>query len=398
MLNQTELWVNDGKWEEQTDTWRRPRTELVIECGLYGTFQYWQRSGMQFHVRCIPLTRCVFLSLGMFLMIEWSSADDAGSGARLTLHEDLVDAWQAEDPAVDLGNLRSVLWYVFSNIPNEVRVFPSENYYYWQLDIDGRHITGNIRFPAKQRDDGFISFAYSERRVVLAESAVADSRRIAGRAMLGPADGVTLTQIRDGVYDLGYSDHFVRFHLENLSQALPEAAQLRDGDEFVGRTCDESGLQFLLMYQKSARYFFWVLDEAEGARAVEHFEEFRPGVLIGRRTGFVFRVDEDAADRKVLIAVKSASVGSNDYYDGPFDQLPENHVTVAQLRKRMIHENPALDGKIDDWGYYLEDDPPMRVALVRYASYRDGEHLSQLVEGSRASEDWRKYFASQPKI
>jgi hypothetical protein len=46
----------------------------------------------------------------------------------------------------------------------------------------------------------------------------------------------------------------------------------------------------------------------------------------------------------------------------------------------------------------LEDDPPMRVALVRYASYRDGEHLSQLVEGSRASEDWRKYFASQPKI
>ncbi|MDA0813720.1 MAG: hypothetical protein O3C21_15190, partial [Verrucomicrobia bacterium] len=330
---------------------------------------------MQFHVRCILLTRCLFLLLGMSLTQGWSSADEVGTGARLTLHEDLVEAWRAQDPGVDLGNLRSVFWHVFSKIPNEVRVYPSENYYYWQLDIDGRHITGNIRFPAKQRDDGFISFAYSERRVVRGESAEAESKRIAGRAMLGRADGVTLTKIRNGVYDMGYSDHFVRFHLENLSQAPPEAAQLRNGEEFVGRTCDESGLRFLLIYQNSARYFFWMLDEAEGAQVVEHFEEFGPGVLIGRRTGFAFRVDEDAADRKVLIAVKSASVSSNDYYDGPFDQLPENHVTGAQLRARMIHENPALDGKIDDWGYYFKDDPPMRVALARYANYRDDAHL-----------------------
>ncbi|MEZ5326831.1 MAG: hypothetical protein R3F19_17420 [Verrucomicrobiales bacterium] len=334
------------------------------------------------------------LALGIVLAAGDSPADDADpSGVRLTLHEGLVDAWRAEDSAVDFENLRSVFWYVFSRIPNEVRVYPSENYYYWQLDMDGRHITGNIRFPARERDDGLISFAYSERRVTRGE----DSTRIVGRAMLGPDDGVTLTKARQGVYDLGYSDHFVRFHLESLSQSPPQDAQLLSGDEFVGRTCDESGLQFLLMYQRSAHYFFWVLDETEQGRGSVHFEEFESGVLIERRTGFVFRVDDAAANRKVLIAVQSASVSGNNYYDGPFDQLPENHVEGTQLQARMIDENPALEGKIDKWGYYLEDDPPMRVALVRYASYRDNAHLQKLLESSRSSGDWRKFFARQPK-
>ena len=196
----------------------------------------------------IPLSspsRICSLSLLVLLAlagIPFAHADGKSAPARVTLHEDLVRAWQGEERKVDLNDLRSVFWFVFSKFPPEVRVYPSENYYYWPLDGGGRHISGNFRLPAKHRDNGIVSFAYSERRVLKAKF---DPSRIAGRAMLGFEDGVTLTKVRRGVYDLGYSDHFVRFHLEDLSQSAPGADYLLEGGEFVGRTLDESGLRFV---------------------------------------------------------------------------------------------------------------------------------------------------------
>ena len=222
-----------------------------------------------------------------------------------------------------------------------------------------------------------------------------DVTRIAGRAMLGQAQGVSLKLARPGVYDLGYSDHFVRFHLDDLSQHAPDDSLMRDGDEFIGRTFDESGLRFLLMYQAKERYFFWVLDE-EG-KVSDRFVSVAPAVVIARRTGFVFRQDEEAGGRKMLIAVSANSVARNDYYDGPFDQLPENHIETASLKETMIRENPSLEGKIDEFGYYTEDDPPARVALVRYAAYQNTEHLSEMIARGEASGDWRLFFARQAR-
>ena len=320
------------------------------------------------------------------------------NAARVTLHEDLVRAWQGEEQGVDLNDLHSVFWFVFSKFPPEVRVYPSENYYYWQLDIDGHHITGNLRLPAKQRDDGFVSFAYSERRVLKrAVDEQSDPDRIAGRALVGAEDGVILKKVRRGVYDMGYSDHFVRFHLEDLSQQAPEGGFMLEGEEFVGRTFDESGIPFILLYQRKAGYLFWVLDETRAGQVAEHFVELRPQVLMGRRSRFVFQIDAEASSRKVLIAVHAVSVRANDYYDGPFDQLPENHAENGKLQECLIRENSALDGKIDRYGYYVEDDPPMRVALVRYATYENDEHLARLVDQAASKEDWREYFARKPK-
>ena len=288
-----------------------------------------------------------------------------------------------------------MLWHVFSRLPPEVRVYPSENYYYWQLDIDGRHLQGNIRLSANARDEGMIGFAYSEQRVLGEDTAAPE--RLVHRAILGAADGVTLTKSGDRRYDLGYSDHFVRFHLENLPQTPPRSEILRQGEEFVARTFDESGLQFLLLFQARERFFFWVLDEAPSLKVAEHFVFIRERVVIGRRTRFVFRVDGAAGDRKVLIGVSRASVQSNDYYDGPFDQLPDNHVESARLHDRMIIEAPELKGKIDRFGFYIDDKPPMRVALVRYAIYSDRDHLERLLTAGERAANWLEHFASQPK-
>ncbi|MGK0186555.1 MAG: hypothetical protein ACI9R3_002338 [Verrucomicrobiales bacterium] len=350
-----------------------------------------------------PLLRSgifVLVASAVFAGASSCAADETRADGRLTLHQNLVEAWQRTDAsrdAVDFDHLPSVFWHVFSRFPSEVHVYPSENYFYWQLDIDGRHLTGNLRFPAGLRDEGIVSFAYSERRVLA--RAAEDKQRIAGRAMLGNEQGISLKKVRRGVYDLGYSDHFVRFHLEDLSQSPPDAAMMRDCDAFVGRTFDESGLRFLLMFQAKAKhpYFFWVLDESSSGSANDRFVEFRPGIWIARRTGFVFREDTESGGRKVLIAVNAVSVARNDYYDGPFDQLPENHADKAQLQTRMIQENPSLKGKIDRLGYYIEDDPPARVALVRYANYRDNANLSELLKAGEASPDWRVFFARQAR-
>lgn len=312
------------------------------------------------------------------------------SVARLVRHDELVRAWQAQD-TFDPDDLHAVFWQVFSRLPAEVMVHPSENYYYWQLTVDGREIRGNIRFPARERDRGIIGFAYSERKVP--DGNGRDPARIARRALLDSGDGVALTRVSDGVYDLGYRDHQVRFHLECLPQQPPAAECLLPGEEFVARTCDESGLNFLLLFQSRTAYFLWVLDDGGGAAVADHFVPVREHVLMGRRTGFVFRVDDQAGGRKVLIAVSQRSVEANDYYDGPFDQLPDNHVATATLRERMIRENPRLHGKIDRFGYFLEENPPMRVALARYDCYRDRDHLDAIIDGGRDAADWREHFA-----
>ena len=47
-----------------------------------------------------------------------------------------------------------------SQLPDEVNVYPTENYYYFKFYEAGREVWGNIRLDVDYRKEGEVSFAY----------------------------------------------------------------------------------------------------------------------------------------------------------------------------------------------------------------------------------------------
>ncbi|MGH6873782.1 MAG: hypothetical protein ACREDW_02110 [Aestuariivirgaceae bacterium] len=85
-------------------------------------------------------------------------------------------------------------------------------------------------------------------------------------------------------------------------------------------------------------------------------EDFRPSdfserILIGHRTGYALYQNQHLP-RKILIGVQFANASVNNYYDGPFDQLPDNFLKGDLLQKLMEASSPAVTGRIDRYGYY----------------------------------------------
>src|SRR6476660_8058295 len=68
----------------------------------------------------------------------------------------------ARPTSLNVGDLMSVFGYVMSQLPERVKVYPTENYYYFGFIHDGIRYAGNIRLDASNRDDGKVIFAYFE--------------------------------------------------------------------------------------------------------------------------------------------------------------------------------------------------------------------------------------------
>jgi len=80
--------------------------------------------------------------------------------------------------------------------------------------------------------------------------------------------------------------------------------------------------------------------------------EYHEDIKIGRRTGFAFYKDEEN-NRKILTAVHGNSTDRNNYYDGPFDQLPDNYAQYTNIKEYMEEAYPYTKGLIDEFGGYI---------------------------------------------
>ncbi|MFC2006489.1 hypothetical protein ACFLVG_06040, partial [Chloroflexota bacterium] len=98
-------------------------------------------------------------------------------------------------------------------------------------------------------------------------------------------------------------------------------------------------------------------------------------------------------DRKVLASIRQHSVTRNDYYDGPFDQLADNYADEVRISEYMKKAFPALEGRIDKYGYYTDMERPMRVAITAYATYYTQAQFMQFVERAKASKDPYKFIS-----
>lgn len=266
----------------------------------------------------------------------------------------------------DLTDTRAVFELVFSQLPETVRVYPTENYYYFNFAADGQTIYGNLRLDARDRDKGVIHLGYFR-----FDETGRFQDRVGHTRHLTAEDGVLVE--RRGPFDYAVTAHgrTVRFLLNEVGMAPPKPSSLRAREVFVGPVFDDSGLLFFLVFDREEKHFFYMLNEER--RVPETFETINDAVVIGRRTGFAFFQDREPR-RKILIGVHRNNATRNNHYDGPFDQLPDNYVEQTRIQQFIEEAYPEARGLVDRFGVYLNQ-PGARLVIIPYIQYKEDKDL-----------------------
>jgi hypothetical protein len=283
---------------------------------------------------------------------------------RVTTNQQFLEDIATKD-AVDVTNALPVFRMVLESLPDRVTVYPTENYYYFKFNTVGVSYSGNIRLENEKRDQGQLHFAFAP------EFTEWNDEQQAVFKILTKADGVIIEKISALSYRVSLGAKTVVFDLNDLSQVKPPAEAMSRDERFIGPIFDESGVRFLLVYNQKLKAFHYLLDET-----ITPNESFMPSpstdrILIGKRTGFAFYRDHKL-DRKILIGVFEGNSRVNNYYDGPFDQLPDNFIEGNSLRNAILDVAPYLRGRIDRFGSSFDGETRYMISpYVHYASEED---------------------------
>jgi len=298
---------------------------------------------------------------------------------RLTTNESYVeDVGRVGE--FDIADVTATFAFVFNAVPDRVKVYPTENYYYFAFHHRGVRYVGNIRLENETRDQGKVHFAYE------VEAAAWNRPEKIFYLLLDGSHGLAVEKLDPLVYRLSYRGKSVTFELNDLSKVVPPPTAIAAGERYIGPVFDESAVRFFLVYNPKLRIFHYVLDETVPV-ADELAASLNDRILIGKRTGFAFYRDHKR-ERKILIGVFEGNVRLNNYFDGPFDQLPDNFIEGEALRSAILEIEPRLAGRIDRFGSSFGDQ--MRYAIspyMQYAAVRDLQSIHRCAVSRRGSSD-----------
>src|SRR5882757_9740242 len=288
----------------------------------------------------------------------------AGTPQFYTNQSSVEDAVAA--PSLPITNPVAMFAYVLSNLPERVKVYPTENYYYFSFTHDHVRYAGNIRLDVVDRDQGKVNFAYY---VDLAEWKDQDP---ISYILLDQRNGVKVEKLEPLVYRISYGTRSVIFELNDLSKVKPPPSVLGADESYIGPVFDESAMRFFLVFNRKLKIFHYVLDEtiAIADQLVPLPDSDR--IVVGKRTGFAYYRDHKI-DRKILIGVFEGNSRVNNYFDGPFDQLPDNFIEGETLRDAILAVDPKLAGKIDRFG--ISPGGQDRYLIAPYRHYRSDDDL-----------------------
>jgi hypothetical protein len=301
-----------------------------------------------------------FLAAGL---IANAGASDVGLPRVHTNQQFLEDI--ARKDTLNVTDALSVFRLVLNSLPDRVTVYPTENYYYFKFNYGGVSYSGNIRLENERRDRGQVHFAFAP------EFAEWKEQDPAVFKVLTKKDGVIIERLGALSYRVSHGAKSVVFDLLDLSHVQPPAGAMSKDERFIGPIFDESGVRFLLVYNQKLKAFHYLLDET-----ITPNESFTPApstdrILIGKRTGFAFYRDHKL-DRKILIGVFEGNSRVNNYYDGPFDQLPDNFLQGNSLRDAILDVAPYLKGRVDRYGSSFDGETRYMIApYVHYAAEED---------------------------
>jgi hypothetical protein len=271
---------------------------------------------------------------------------------------------------LDAKDAMAVFGYVLKTLPDKVKVYPTENYYYFSFICNGINYEGNIRLDASDRDQGFVSFAYVEQPAQWRHTADDNYHH------LGANEGVKVEKLAPLSYKITYKDRSVVFDLNDLSKVKPPEGMLNPNEVYIGPSFDESGIAFYLVFNKDLKIFHFIYDPKDSFP--ERFDSvtFSDKITVGRRTSFAMYKDQKK-DRQILIGVHQSNTFVNNYFDGPFDQLPDNFIQGDTLKDAVESIVPEFKGKLDRFG--AKPGGEERYAITPYMYY-DGLDDLKMVE------------------
>ena len=291
----------------------------------------------------------------------------AQSGPRPILHTEQEYIEEISRPTVlAVDDPMAVFAFVLDSLPDRVKVYPTENYYYFSFFQGGVRYAGNIRIEPNDNGGQTVHFTYFEDATEWHEDVKLT------HIVLDASREVTVERLERFLYRISYKGKSVEFALNDLSDVTPPASVMAAGETYLGPIFDESGIRFFLVYNAMLRDFHYILDETKPVSDVFVASPRTDRILIGKRTGFAFYRDHHL-DRKILIGVYEANMRLNTYFDGPFDQLPDNFIKGEALRKAILEVQPGLKGRIDRFG----SDPggEVRFMIDPYLPYRKIDEL-----------------------
>jgi hypothetical protein len=295
--------------------------------------------------------------------LDGASANEARP--RVTTNQQFLEDIARKD-TLKVNDALSVFKMVLESLPERVTVYPTENYYYFKFNYGGTSYSGNIRLENERRDEGLVHFAFAP------EFSEWTSAQEPVFKIMNKDDGVAIEKINDLSYRITLGAKSVVFDLNDLRHVKPPAGAMSADERFIGPIFDESGVRFLMVYNQKLKAFHYLLDET-----ITPNETFKPSpstdrILIGNRTGFAFYRDHKL-DRKILIGVFEGNSRVNNYYDGPFDQLPDNFIEGNSLHDAILDVAPYLKGRIDRFGSSFDGET--RYMVAPYAHYASEEDL-----------------------
>ncbi len=278
------------------------------------------------------------------------------------------------DGATELRDSIAVFRRLFAGFSDTVVIYPSENYYYFGFTAAGRTIMGSVSLFPHERDSGRIGFGYTEKRD---RDRWNEKDLVGGWGTFGAAEGVMVERIDAMRCRVTCDGRGVVFRFHDLPTNAPPSGFLRSDERFVLRNLDESGVGFLLLFNMTMKRFYWVLDPEQPE--TETYRLLTSTIAVGERTEFAFHVDT-IGRRLVLIGVQGHNVLNNNWYDGPFDQLPDNQIEsgVFELQSYIEQAMPQMTGRVDRYGHYM-DNPATRVAIAPYLVYYSDQDLIDIV-------------------
>lgn len=277
-----------------------------------------------------------------------------------------------DDPA-------SILRLVLAHAPSQPVVYPTELYYYYRFPLKGRVIGGNLRFV--DADKGILHMGYFD---------VHDRSMINARSW-SEADGISVSVDGDRVI-VKTSDRSVTFRLTGSQLARAESVPIDNDEEIVCAVLDESGHALVLLFNNTVKAFYYILnDRIQSWEPLDPVPSAGDRYVVGRESRFVFRREKSPA-RLLLVGVSSRNIYENNYYDGPFDQVPPR----LPIRDKLVAAYPyvTMRGGIDEHGNFIALEH-QRVAISPYQNYDDlGRLVEQLDEAdANASTDAERRLA-----
>jgi hypothetical protein len=320
------------------------------------------------------------------------AATPASAGDRIRFNQRDVEATRAR--VLDTGDPGGVLEFVLSATDPAITVYPTEGYYYFEFQNGPQLVKGNIRFDVEMAAKGKLAFAYYTPTIYGAGEASTFFR------WMSSDDGLELSTVSPFEYRLNYRGIQRRVHIFDGTDDRNGRRPVGRHEQYLGPVFDESGVRFHLVFSNRSNRFAYVRNDNLGP--AEGYTQLNGSntISVGDRTSFVYALDREN-DRYILIGVRYINLRLNNYFDGPFDQLPDRFMDGVLIQQLIEKATPSLRGRIGPRGIFLaEDDTRVAIAPYReYLSIEEFNSLSECLEGPAPStpfEDCLKRFVEAP--